>query len=110
MDTIMIPGYEDDDIAVIMFECDDREVKFIGHDPTSNRLCVRFSNGLLQVYHGVGANLFERFCTAPSKSAFWETYIQNDLESAPSPNGWRIGDDLCSEIASQPIEWLGRTG
>lgn len=110
METIMIPGYEDDDIPVMMFECNDCEVRLIGHDASSNRLCVRFNNGLLQVYHGVAVNLFERFCTAPSKSAFWETYIQGDLESAPSPNGWRIAEDDVGEIDPLPMDHLRLAG
>jgi hypothetical protein len=65
-----------------MFECKDREIKLIGHDAGSNRLFVRFRNGRLQAYHGVAPNLFERFCTAPSKSDFWRTYIEGVLKTA----------------------------
>ena len=110
METILIPGCEEGEVPVTMFECNDRTIQSIGHNASSNRLCVRFKNGLLHVYPGVAPGFFERFCTAPSKSAFWETYIQGDLESAPSPNGWRIAEDDVGEIDPLPMDHLRLAG
>ncbi|MGA3211909.1 MAG: KTSC domain-containing protein [Terriglobales bacterium] len=76
METILIPGCEEGEVPVTMFECNDRTIQSIGHNASSNRLCVRFKNGLLHVYPGVAPGFFERFCTAPSKTSFWKTYVR----------------------------------
>ena len=52
-------------------------IRSIGHDPATNTLEVEFKHGGVYQYPSCGADLCERFLTAPSKGAFFGKHIKN---------------------------------
>jgi len=49
----------------------------IGHEPSENKLIVRFKSGAYYQYDGVSEQVYNNMITAQSVGKYFQTYIKN---------------------------------